>query len=230
LYDVVANSPDEWETYLASARSAVTALDHLRFFRDPQRFAEQVWILHGLQDYAFHDPDSGSIRDIAEWAQASWLKVLRNYPENEQVLTGMFNCRFADRLNCDEHRHLQPNKLHRFRALTDQTIIGLGRNWLQSAQATLARIAREEGNDSSSSGSGQAGNILRGCEAIDEGSKTDEVAATTSADPRRQGLSYVEARGFLQPAVDFYARAVRSADALGTTSGELLAQVSIFIT
>ncbi len=62
------------------------------------------------------------------------------------------------------------------------------------------------------------------------GSETDEAAATTSTDPRRQGPLYVEARGFLQPAVDFYARAVRSADALGTTSGELLAQVSIFIT
>jgi hypothetical protein len=159
LYDVVANSPNEWETYLASARSAVTALDHLRFFRDPQRFAEQVWILHGLQDYAFHDPDSGSIRDIAEWAQASWLKVLRNYPENEEVLTGMFNCRFVDRLSFDGHRHLPPNKFYHFRKLTNQTITGLARNWLQIAQATLARIAREEGNDSSSSGSGQAGNI-----------------------------------------------------------------------
>jgi hypothetical protein len=88
LNDVVSNRPNEWETYLPSARSAVTALDHLRFFRDPQRFAEQVWILHGLQDYSFHDPDSGIIRDIADWTQAAWLRVLRNFPENEEVLTG----------------------------------------------------------------------------------------------------------------------------------------------
>jgi hypothetical protein len=90
LNEVVARRPHEWETYLVSARSAVTALDRLRFFRDPQRFAEQVWILHGLQDYSFHDPDAGVLRDIAEWTQSSWLRVLRNFPENVEVLTGMW--------------------------------------------------------------------------------------------------------------------------------------------
>jgi len=75
LYEVVSTRPHEWESYLPSARSAVTALDHLRFFRDHERFAEQVWILHGLQDFAFHDADSGSIRDIAEWCQAAVSRI-----------------------------------------------------------------------------------------------------------------------------------------------------------
>ncbi|KAE9381744.1 hypothetical protein N431DRAFT_491059 [Stipitochalara longipes BDJ] len=171
LYEVVSCRPYEWETYLPSARSAMTALDHIHFFRDPQRFAEQVWMLHGLQDYAFHDADSGCIRDIAEWCQTAWLRILRNYPENVETLTG------------------------------------LGRNWLQRAQASLARIHREEGNDSSSQGS-------------------SSQAASPPADPRRQGPLYVEARGYLQPAVDFYARAVRSADALGSTTGDILASAA----
>jgi hypothetical protein len=47
------------------------------------------------------------------------------------------------------------------------------------------------------------------------------------SDPRRQGPLYVEARGSLQPAVDFFARAVRAADANGTTTGELLASVNV---
>jgi hypothetical protein len=88
LYDVVLNRPYEWETYIPSARSAMTALDHIRFFRDPARFAEQVWIIQGLQDYAYHDADSGCIRDIAEYCQASWLRVLRNYPDSVETLTG----------------------------------------------------------------------------------------------------------------------------------------------
>jgi hypothetical protein len=88
LYEVVTSRPHEWESYLASARSAMAALDHLRFFRDPQRFAEQVWILHGIQDFAFHDADAGSIQDIAEWCQTAWLRVLRNFPENVETLTG----------------------------------------------------------------------------------------------------------------------------------------------
>ena len=88
LYDVASSRPREWERYLASARSAVTALQHIHFFRDANRFAEQVWILNGLQEYAFHDPDSGVIADITTFCEASWLRVLRNFPENIETLSG----------------------------------------------------------------------------------------------------------------------------------------------
>lgn len=50
--------------------------------------------------------------------------------------------------------------------------------------------------------------------------------ASPPNDPKRQGALYVEARGFLQPAVDFYKRAVQSADSTDTTTGDLLASVS----
>lgn len=89
LNGVMSSAPHDWETYLPSARSAMSALDHLRFFRDTQRYTEQVWILHGLQDFAFHDPDAGAIRDVAEWCQAAWLRILRNYPDDVETLTGM---------------------------------------------------------------------------------------------------------------------------------------------
>jgi hypothetical protein len=102
----------------------------------------------------------------------------------------------------------------------------LGRNWLQRSQATLARIHREEGNDSSSQGSGQNSGSPHSALICGEWNSTDDVAASPPADPRRQGPLYVEARGFLQPAVDFYARAVRAADALGSTTGDILASVS----
>ena len=57
----------------------------------------------------------------------------------------------------------------------------------------------------------------------------DCFEASPPTDPRRQGPLYVEARGYLQPAVDFYTRAVRSADALSSTTGDLLAAVSLTI-
>ena len=88
LYEVVSSQPHEWEAYVPSARSAMTVLDHLRFFRDPARFSEQIWIIQGLQDFAYHDADNGCIRDVAEYCQRSWLRVLRNYPENVETLTG----------------------------------------------------------------------------------------------------------------------------------------------
>ena len=95
LYEVVSSRPHEWETYVPSARSAMTALDHLHFFRDPARFAEQVWIIQGLQDFAYHDADNGCIRDVAEYCQASWLRVLRNFPENAETLTGRLQIYFS---------------------------------------------------------------------------------------------------------------------------------------
>lgn len=75
---------------MVSARSAMTALDHLHFFRDPARYAEQVWIIQGLQDFAYFDADNGCISDIAEHCQASWLRVLRNYPESVDTLAGKY--------------------------------------------------------------------------------------------------------------------------------------------
>ena len=96
LYEVVSSRPQECETYVPSARSAMTALDHLRFFRDPARFAEQVWIIQGLQDFAYHDADNGCIQDVAEYCQASWLRVLRNFPENVETLAGKLHIYFHE--------------------------------------------------------------------------------------------------------------------------------------
>jgi hypothetical protein len=87
LYEV-SSRPEDCETYIPSARSAMSALDQIHFFRDPQRFAEQVWILNGLQQFAFYDADSGSIRDVTEFCQTSWLRILRNFPDNVQILSG----------------------------------------------------------------------------------------------------------------------------------------------
>ncbi|KAF4635496.1 hypothetical protein G7Y89_g2609 [Cudoniella acicularis] len=187
---MLSSRPHEWEAYVPSAHSAMSTLDRLHFFRNPQRFAEQVWIIQGLQDFAYHDADSGRIRDIADWCQSAWLRILRNYPENVATLTG------------------------------------LGSNWLQRSQATLAQIHREEGTDSSSQGNSQAGKSDRNDQSLRDEVESDDDTVSPPSDPRRQGPLYVEARGSLQPAVDFYSRAVRSADALGSITGELLASAA----
>jgi hypothetical protein len=101
---------------------------------------------------------------------------------------------------------------------------GLGNNWLQRAQRTLARIHHEEGADSSSGGSSQAGDI-EDLVTLEDDAEWEIVPP--HPDPRRQGPLYVEARGYLQPAVDFFTRAVQSADADDTTTGDLLAAVRI---
>lgn len=49
---------------------------------------------------------------------------------------------------------------------------------------------------------------------------------TASPPSDRQGPLYIEARGFLQPAVDFFARAVRAADTTGEITGDVLASAA----
>jgi hypothetical protein len=88
--DMLVDEPHNWQAWLPTARSSMTALDGMHFFRNTARFQEQAWIIQRLQDYAFHDADSGSIRDVADWCQRSWLRVLRDHPEDVTILTGTF--------------------------------------------------------------------------------------------------------------------------------------------
>jgi hypothetical protein len=81
---------DQWENYLSTARSTIASIEEVNFFSLTNRLAEQRWIVQVLQDYAYHDSDDGSIQDIADWCQASWLRILQDHPDDMDTLTGLF--------------------------------------------------------------------------------------------------------------------------------------------
>lgn len=93
----------------------------------------------------------------------------------------------------------------------------MGRNWLQRSQVTLARIHYEEGNETTGTS-----DMELHCPEYDF---DDSLILAPPNDPLRQGPLYVEAQGYLQPAADFFTRAIRAADNLGSTTGDLLASV-----
>lgn len=97
----------------------------------------------------------------------------------------------------------QPNNISALR--------GLGQAWLARAQPTLARIQREEGR-TSSDGPPQ--------------SRAGNTSSQTEAEKRAGTAQYVEARGSLQPAIDFLERAIAAATSQHTLTGDLLATVS----
>lgn len=87
---------------------------------------------------------------------------------------------------------------------------GLGQMWLSRAQPSLARIHSTQGS-SSSQRSARTSSGVR------------ESAAEAE---RRVGTAdYVEARGFLQPATEYFERAVAAALTQDALSGELVAKV-----
>lgn len=89
LHDILVEDVDHWEDYLTPARSAITVLDRIQYFELPGRLSEQRWIIQVLQDYAYHNPDEGSIQNIAEWCRKSWLRILLDHPEDVETLIGM---------------------------------------------------------------------------------------------------------------------------------------------
>jgi len=105
---------------------------------------------------------------------------------------------------------------------TDVRSLGLGHNWLQRSQATLAKIHREEGSGSSSGSSNQG----TGKESQSKPSSISTNGCGVAAALRAQSPLFVEARGYLQPAVDFLSGAVSAAEQSNSLTGKLLASVS----
>ncbi|KAH8800362.1 hypothetical protein F5884DRAFT_825037 [Xylogone sp. PMI_703] len=184
LYEVASRPSQEWKVHLRLAHATISALDRLRFFRHPGCFDEQIWIVQGFQDYAFHEADSGAIQDIAQWCQRAWLSVLSNHPRNIECLTG------------------------------------LGYNWLLSAQAILVRIYGEESRESCSGGSSQDGKLYKTAHNFQR--QHINIGFIAQASKQSDNPSYVEARGYLYPALDFFHQAVKAADVKGSTNGDLL--------
>ncbi|KAF2088360.1 hypothetical protein K490DRAFT_65036 [Saccharata proteae CBS 121410] len=81
---------------------------------------------------------------------------------------------------------------------------GLGQYWLYRAQPALSRIHEQERSSSSSSGKSYGAT-----------SRSEEGARISSPE-------YVEARGLLAPSIENYAKAVQTAYAEGSLSGNLL--------
>lgn len=90
IENMLYENPEEWENYLPAARSAIATVDKAKFFSLTKRLAEQRWVIQVLQDFAYHDPDDGGIKDIANWCEASWLTILQDHPDDVNTLEGLF--------------------------------------------------------------------------------------------------------------------------------------------
>jgi len=76
----------------------------------------------------------------------------------------------------------------------------------------LERIQREEGSSTINSSSDE---------------ERDSSRTAREAEARLHTANYVEARGMLLPAADYFERAVRAAEVQGQLSGDLLAMVCV---
>lgn len=88
IYTMLQVCPENWESYIACARSAMTSIDTIPFMADPMRIEEQLWVIEGLQNMASQEPGNGSLSDIAHWCMRQWLVVLEHHPHHIGILRG----------------------------------------------------------------------------------------------------------------------------------------------
>lgn len=103
-----------------------------------------------------------------------------------------------------------------------EALQGLGQAWLARAQACLARIHHEEGSPSSGSGSGGRPGTSGSQSYTTSDDARDFARAAADADARLHTADYVEARGILLPATEYFRKAVDAADNQSRLTGELL--------
>jgi hypothetical protein len=188
------------------ARAAISTLDSTGFTSLPNYSRDRIFVVNTLQRLAYHEAESEGVRDIAEWCMNQWLQLLQRDGESLSVLRGL-------------NLAYQSASLTYIRA-------GLGQAWLAQSQSLLARIHHLEGSTSSgSSGRPQSQGERLSFSSSEEARDADRAAG--EADARAHTGDYVEARGMLIPAVDYFSRTVALAERDGVLDGDLLSEVSV---
>ncbi len=88
IQDMLSSHPNDWQSYLGSARDVLASIDVTQFMRSTSRTEEQVWLVNNLQKLAYAEPDNGSVHDIAAWCLRQWLTILESRPQNVAALQG----------------------------------------------------------------------------------------------------------------------------------------------
>ena len=88
IYLSLREQEDDWQINLGTARDVMQVIDNTTFMARAGRVGEQVWLVEGLQRLAYHDVDTGGVRDIADWCLRQWLRLLTNHPANVETLRG----------------------------------------------------------------------------------------------------------------------------------------------
>lgn len=208
IYQILQKNPDDWQPFLATARQTMATIDSTPSMIHRSNLSDQLWLIEGLQRLAYHEADSGGIRNIADWCLRHWLKVLSSHSDNVEALRGRYEaCSYPETSTS---------------ILTGP--IGIGQNWLWRAQPCLARIHVEDGSVSSTNSADRISIASSYGEAEYE---RDINQAATEANACRHTADYVEARGILLPATEYFTRAVEAADLQKVLTGDLLSSVSL---
>lgn len=85
----LSTSLQGYRSYLLLSRQITDHLDATTFMTQPNRLAEQVWIIASLQRLTFVQTDSGGVPDLAAWCSWQLLSILQLGALNMGALSGL---------------------------------------------------------------------------------------------------------------------------------------------
>lgn len=84
-----STSPND-QVSLTLARSIIRSLNQNNFTQqaDSIPYRDRVFLIEGLQLFAYNEPDAGAIDEVASWCESQWLNLLERDESNFEALYG----------------------------------------------------------------------------------------------------------------------------------------------
>lgn len=89
IYTMLRTAPQSYRSYLTLARSVMAHIDSTTLMQQPERVAEQAWMVAGLQRLAMLDNGYGGTMDITTWCSRQWAIIYQRDSANVAALRGI---------------------------------------------------------------------------------------------------------------------------------------------
>ncbi|KAF8477009.1 hypothetical protein BDZ91DRAFT_787615 [Kalaharituber pfeilii] len=79
----------DWRNGLSTVRSCINYVNTSQIMLNDNRLDERLWILNEVQQFAYHDADSGGISELSSWCEVEYNRILSAFPCHVGALTAL---------------------------------------------------------------------------------------------------------------------------------------------
>lgn len=77
-----------WRHGISAVKTCISYVNAAQIMFNDSRLEERLWILNEVQQFAYHDPDAGSVKDLATWCEIEHNRILSTNPSHVGALRG----------------------------------------------------------------------------------------------------------------------------------------------
>ena len=79
-----------WRHGISAVKICISYVNAAQLMFNDSRLEERLWILNEVQQFAYHDPDAGGVKDLATWCEIEYNRILNTSPSHVGALRGKF--------------------------------------------------------------------------------------------------------------------------------------------